>query len=86
MTTAATVEIERFAAGARADRRANPGIAGDGTGLELLLAPRFRALIETLLALSLPLAPRVLPEYERRAIGRPDLAFARAGQPRPRLY
>lgn len=81
MIAAATHEIERFAAAVRADRRANPGIGGDGTGLEVLLAPSFQALIEALLAQSLSLAPRVLPEYRKQAIGRPDLAFARPGEP-----
>jgi hypothetical protein len=32
-------------------------VAGDGTALELLMAPKFQALIETLLAQQLPLAP-----------------------------
>ena len=67
-----------FAAGARADRRANPGVGADGTALELLLAPRFHALVEALVG---PLGPRVLAEYTKHGIGRPDLAFARAAQP-----
>ena len=70
-----------FAAAVRNDRRANPGVSGDGTALELLLAPRFQALVETLLTLRLPMAPRVLPEYRKGGIGRPDLAFAREAQP-----
>ena len=45
------------------------------------MAPKFQTLIETLLAQQLPLAPRVLPEYRRGGIGRPDLAFAREAQP-----
>ena len=73
--------ISEYARVVRLDRRANPSIAGDGTALELLLAPRFQSLFETLLALRLPLAPRVLPEYRRSGIGRPDLAFKREGQP-----
>jgi hypothetical protein len=38
-----------FATSVRADREANPGIAGDGTALELLIAPRFRSFVETVL-------------------------------------
>lgn len=67
-----------FAAEIRADRRANPGIGGDGAQLELLLAPRFRALVQTLTG---PFGPRVLAEYVKQGIGRPDLAFAREGEP-----
>ncbi|GGG40566.1 hypothetical protein GCM10010964_30220 [Caldovatus sediminis] len=70
-----------YAREVRLDRRANRGGAGDGTGLELLLAPRFKALIEAVLASRMPAAPRVLPEYERQGIGRPDIAFARPGAP-----
>jgi hypothetical protein len=55
-----------FAAVVRADRAANPGIAGDGTALELLIAPRFRSLIEELLPEITAAPPTVLPEYERR--------------------
>jgi hypothetical protein len=39
-----------FAAAVRADRAANPAGAGDGTGLELLIAPKFQALVQTLVA------------------------------------
>lgn len=70
-----------YASAVRQDRRANPATGGDGTGLELLLAPRFQGLLESLLALSRPAAPRVLPEYRKGGIGRPDLALARPGQP-----
>jgi hypothetical protein len=38
--------LATFASSVRADRAANPGIAGDGTELELLIAPRFRSLVE----------------------------------------
>ena len=68
--------IIAFAASVRADRAANPGIAGDGTALELLLAPRFRTLIEAILPEITAMPPAVLPEYERRGVGHPDLAFA----------
>lgn len=55
--------LNDYALAVRLDRRANPSVAGDGTALELLLAPKFQALIETVLGQRLPLAPRVLPEY-----------------------
>jgi hypothetical protein len=70
-----------FTASVRTDRAANPGIAGDGTALELLIAPRFRSLVEAALEEMGIVPPAVLPEYTRRGVGRPDLAFARAGQP-----
>ena len=74
--------LAAFAAAVRADRAANPRIAGDGTALELLIAPRFRTLIEAALPeLGIIVPPSVLPEYTRAGIGRPDLAFARSGQP-----
>src|SRR3990170_6554356 len=73
--------IIAFAASVRADRAANPGIAGDGTALELLLAPRFRTLIEAVLPEITAMPPAVLPEYERRGVGRPDLAFAQPASP-----
>ena len=72
--------LVEFAAKVRADRKANPSIGGDGTALELLIAPRFQALLEAMLA-NRPLAPRVLPEYRRPGIGRPDIAFAHPNQP-----
>jgi Type ISP C-terminal specificity domain/N-6 DNA Methylase len=70
-----------FAASVRADRNANPQIAGDGTALELLLAPRFRSLLEEVLAETSAAPVSVLPEYERRGVGRPDLAFAQPASP-----
>ena len=82
MTNQAAISaLVDYAHAARQDRRANPAIAGDGTALELLLAPRFQALVEALLATRFPLPPRVLPEYRKGGIGRPDLAFARPSQP-----
>jgi hypothetical protein len=75
------IAISEFARAVRLDRRANPGVAGDGTALELLIAPRFHTLVEKLLALQFPLPPRVLPEYRKGRIGRPDLAIAREAQP-----
>ena len=72
--------IVDFARIVRADRAANPQLAGDGTGLELLLAPRFQTLLEELLTFIVPAdPPSVLPEYRRRGIGRPDIAFVRRG-------
>jgi hypothetical protein len=70
-----------FAAAVRADRAANPGIAGDGTALELLIAPRFQILVETAFQEMGVVPPAVLPEYKLGGVGRPDLALARAGQP-----
>lgn len=70
-----------FARAVREDRRANASLPGDGSGLELLIAPRFHALLDGILAARLPAAPRLLPEYTRAGIGRPDLAFARPGSP-----
>jgi hypothetical protein len=73
--------IIAFAAAVRADIAANPAIAGDGTAMELLLAPRFRSLVEAVLPEITVTPPSVLPEYERRGVGRPDLAFARPASP-----
>jgi len=73
--------IIAFASAVRADRAANPGIAGDGVALELLIAPRFRSLIEALLPEITAIPPAVLPEYEKRGVGRPDLAFAQPASP-----
>lgn len=73
--------ISEFGRDVRRDRRANPGGAGDGTALELLLAPRFQSLIEALVRQRIKILPRVLPEYRKGGIGRPDIAFAREGQP-----
>ena len=71
-----------FARDVRLDRRARAGaLAGDGTALELLIAPHFHRLLTDLLRERLPEGPRILPEYERQGIGRPDLAFARPGSP-----
>jgi GNAT superfamily N-acetyltransferase len=77
----ATAALLAFAQAVRLDRRANPAVAGDGTALELLLAPRFQTLTEALIGLRVPVPPRVLPEYRRAGIGRPDIAFAREAQP-----
>lgn len=73
--------LAAFAAAVRADRAANATAAGDGTALELLLAPRFRALVEDILPSLGVVPPAVLPEYRLGGVGRPDLALARPGQP-----
>jgi hypothetical protein len=73
--------IKAFAAAVRAGRAANPGIAGDGTALELLIAPLFKRLVEDLLPEITVRPPEVLPEYTRRGVGRPDLAFAQPASP-----
>lgn len=71
-----------FAAAVRADRAANPRIAGDGTKLELLIALTFRTLLQKVLAeLGLAAPPAVLPEYDLGGVGRPDPALSHAGQP-----
>lgn len=78
--------LVNFAANVRADMRANPRDAGaGGTGLELLIAPRFQSLLEELLP-GLTAAPlRVLPEFQKPGFGRPDIALAQEGQP-PRAF
>ena len=73
--------IIEFASAVRADRSANPDAAGDGTSFELLLAPRFQTLLESILPQFTALPPNVLPEYRRRGVGRPDIAFAHHGGP-----
>lgn len=46
----ATVDaLIRFAAQVRGDRLRNPQIGGEGTALELLIAPRFQSLLEAVL-------------------------------------
>jgi hypothetical protein len=80
-----TEHLIEFAARVRADRLANPSVAGDGTALELLIAPRFQALLESVLPEISPAELRVLPEYRVGGFGRPDLAFAK-GVSRPRAF
>lgn len=57
-----------FAAEVRAARAANPTVAGDGTALELLIAPRFQRLLEGLLPALTAQPLQVLPEYRGRAL------------------
>lgn len=70
-----------FAAQVRADRLRNPQAAGDGTALELLIAPRFQTLLEAVLPSVTVAPPGVLPEYRQAGVGRPDVAFAREATP-----
>lgn len=49
---------------------------GEGTGLELLIAPTFQALVQEIMPTLTPAPVRVLPEYQRSGLGRPDIAFA----------
>ena len=70
-----------FAAAVRAARAANPDTVGEGSALEMLLAPRFQALVEAVLP-EVDVAPlNVLPEFRRPGVGRPDLALKRQGAP-----
>jgi len=73
--------VEQFVAQVRADRAANPGIAGDGTALELLIAPSFQVLVQATIDEISPRGWRILPEYRRPGLGRPDLAFALPNSP-----
>lgn len=73
--------IVEFAAAVRADRAANSGTVGQGTAIELLLAPRFQTLVEAVLREVDPAPPNVLPEFRRPGVGRPDLALTRQGAP-----
>lgn len=72
--------LQEYARSVRRDRNVNPG-TGDGSGLEPLLAPRFQTLVEAVLAQVSGKPPRVLPEYNRPGVGRPDLAFVHEGSP-----
>lgn len=76
-----TDALLEFAANVRADRRANPALAGDGTGLELLIAPHFQAFLQRIVPEISQLPLRVLPEYRRAGLGRPDIAFALPASP-----
>lgn len=77
--------LTEFAAAVRADRSASSGGMGDGGALEPQIAPRFQRLLETILPEIAGDDVRVLPEYERAGIGRPDIAFVRTGNP-PRAF
>lgn len=78
-------ELVRFAGAVRADRRANPAIRGEGTGLELLIAPRFQEFLQSIISDLTVAELRVLPEYQRQGLGRPDIAFAPPAS-RPRAF
>lgn len=71
----------QFVRQVRADRAANPQAAGDGTGLELLIAPTFQALVQAVVDEVSPRGWRILPEYRQPGLGRPDLAFALPNSP-----
>lgn len=73
--------VDRFVAQVRADRTANPAIAGDGTALELLIAPSFQTLVQDVVDEISPRGWRILPEYRQSGLGRPDLAFALPNSP-----
>lgn len=73
--------VTEFVTRVRADRAANPGIAGDGTALELLIAPTFQTLVQAVVDEISPRGWRVLPEYRQPGLGRPDLAFALPNSP-----
>lgn len=73
--------IARFVEQVRADRAANPQTVGDGTALELLIAPSFQSLVQAVTDECSPRGWRVLPEYRRPGLGRPDLAFALPNSP-----
>jgi hypothetical protein len=73
-----TAQLIDYAQAVRAARRANAGAATEGTALELLMAPHFQVFVQRCLPAN---GVQVLPEYRRAGIGRPDIAFARAGQP-----
>ena len=74
--------IIEFADSVRADRAADPG---QGSALELRIAPRFQLLLEAILPDIVGEAPIILAEYHRAGIGRPDLALVRPGNP-PRAF
>jgi Type ISP C-terminal specificity domain/N-6 DNA Methylase len=80
-----TDELIRFASAVRADRQANPAIRGEGTGLELLIAPRFQEFLQSVVTDLTVADLRVLPEYQRQGLGRPDVAFAPPAS-RPRAF
>lgn len=73
--------VVQFVNQVRHDRAANPGIAGDGTALELLIAPSFQALVQAAVDEISPRGWRILPEYRQPGLGRPDLAFALPNSP-----
>lgn len=77
--------LTEFAAAVRADRSADSGGASSGAALEPRIAPRFLHLLEKILPETAGDDVRVLPEYERAGIGRPDIAFVRTGNP-PRAF
>lgn len=81
MTGEVREHLKRYANRIREQLRANAAVS------EPALAPAFQELVERLLPL-LPAVPErltVSPEFNRPGVGRPDIAFIRAGQP-PRAF
>ena len=74
-----------FATAVRADRSVGQEGAREGAALEPQIAPRFQQFLEAILPGIVGDNVRVLPEYTRAGIGRPDIAFVRAGNP-PRAF
>lgn len=74
-------KLAEFVEKVRRDRAANPAIAGDGTALELLVAPSFQQFVQESVDELSQRGWRVLPEYRRPGLGRPDLAFALPNAP-----
>lgn len=75
MSVQITDALKRYAKAVREQLRSQP------TNIEQALAPSFKNLIDDLLPL-LPLGGGItsIPEYAKKAIGRPDIALARAGE------
>jgi SAM-dependent methyltransferase len=76
--------LEAYAKAVRDDLRANPGLLGDGSATELLIQPQFKSLVERLLPVVFPSSsvhtlPKILVEYSKKSIGRPDIAFVPTG-------
>ncbi len=74
-------KLAEFVEKVRRDRAANPAVAGDGTALELLIAPSFQQFVQESVDELSQRGWRVLPEYRRPGLGRPDLAFALPNAP-----
>jgi hypothetical protein len=75
--------LKVYAKTVRGDLAANPPAGGEGATVEPMLHDRFRTLIEDLLPLIFSKATTTLPnvsvEWREDSIGRPDIAFSRAG-------
>lgn len=75
--------LKSYAKAIRGDFAANPPAGGDGANVEPMLHDRFRSLVEQLLPEIFSHATTTLPnvsvEWRKDSIGRPDIAFSRAG-------